>query len=89
MTWSPCLVRSPGVSLGPSLGHPVIDRYLAFVAARARPNTQLAVGYDLKVFFSVTGKEPAAVTTADVLDFIRLQLEPSGARDLPAGGGDP
>ena len=79
MTWSPCLVRSCGVSLSLSLGHPLIDDYLAFVAARARPNTHLAVGYDLKVFFSVTGKEPAAVTTADVLDFIRLQLDPAAS----------
>ncbi len=50
--------------------------YLEFVAARGRPNTLLAVAYDLKVFFSVVDKEPAAVTTADVLDFIRAQRAP-------------
>jgi site-specific recombinase XerD len=54
----------------------VIDEYLAFVAARTRPNTLLAIGYDLKVFFALTRKDPADVTTADVLDFIRIQLDP-------------
>jgi hypothetical protein len=39
----------------------LLDDYLAFVAARARADTWLAVAYDLKVFFEVVGKEPAAV----------------------------
>jgi site-specific recombinase XerD len=55
------------------LGHPLVDRYLEFVAARARPNTLLATGYDLKVFFSVVVKDPVEVTTADILDFITWQ----------------
>jgi site-specific recombinase XerD len=55
------------------LGHPQLDRYLDFVSARARPNTTLAAGYDLKVFFSVIEKDPADVTTADVLEFITIQ----------------
>lgn len=55
------------------LGHPLVDRYLEFVAARARPNTVLATAYDLKVFFSVVGKDPVEVTTADILDFITWQ----------------
>lgn len=55
------------------LGHPQLDRYLEFVAARARPNTVLATGYDLKVFFAIVAKDPAEVTTADVLDFITAQ----------------
>ncbi|HEV2087920.1 MAG TPA: site-specific integrase, partial [Cryptosporangiaceae bacterium] len=50
-----------------------MDRYLEFVAARARPNTVLATGYDLKGFFSIVAKDPAEVTTADVLDFITVQ----------------
>ena len=33
------------------LGMPVLDDYLRFVAARARPNTVLATPYDLVVFF--------------------------------------
>lgn len=75
MTWSPCLVRGSDRA-GRSvlrLGHPLLDRYLAFVSARARPNTTLAAGYDLKVFFSAIEKDPAEVTTADVLDFITAQ----------------
>jgi integrase/recombinase XerD len=59
-----------------SLGHPVLDDYLEFVAARTRPNTLLAVGYDLKVFFTEIAKEPAEVTTADVLAFITSQRAP-------------
>lgn len=50
-----------------------MDRYLEFVAARARPNTLLATGYDLKVFFSVVAKDPTEVTTADLLEFITAQ----------------
>lgn len=55
------------------LGHPLVDRYLEFVAARGRANTVLAAGYDLKVFFSIIGKDPVEVTTADVLEFITRQ----------------
>lgn len=56
-----------------TLGHPLLDAYLEFVAARARPNTLLATGYDLKVFFSVIAKDPSEVTSADVLRFITAQ----------------
>ena len=75
MTWSPCLVRAADRGSRPvlRLGHPQLDRYLEFVSARARPNTTLAAGYDLKVFFSVIGKDPAEITTADVLEFITAQ----------------
>ena len=59
-----------------SLGHSVLDEYLPFVAARARPNTLLAVAYDLKVFFTEVAKEPAEVRTADVLEFIKSQRAP-------------
>jgi site-specific recombinase XerD len=55
------------------LGHPVLDGYLEFVAARARLNTVLATASDLKIFFSVVGKEPAEVTSSDVLAFITAQ----------------
>ena len=74
----PCMIKSmDGRELrSVALGHPLFDDYLKFVAARARPNTLLAVAYDLKVFFSVVGKEPAAVTTADVLEFIKAQRAP-------------
>jgi integrase/recombinase XerD len=39
-----------------TLGHPLLDDYLAFVAARARTNTWLAAAYDLKVFFEVVAR---------------------------------
>ena len=75
MVWSPCLIRSvaPGDRLCVRLGHEVVDDYLEFLAARCRPNTVLAAGFDLKVFFSLVGEDPAAVTTADVLGFITAQ----------------
>ena len=61
MVWTPCLVRStdPGDRVPVRLGHALVDEYLEFVAARCRPNTVLATAYDLKVFFSVVGREPS------------------------------
>lgn len=58
------------------LGHDTVDAYLRFVWARARHNTLLAVAFDLKVFFTVVGKDPTEVTTADVLGFIEAQRLP-------------
>src|SRR5215469_6978058 len=74
----PCLVRSAagGEVRKITLGHPLLDDYLVFVAARARTNTWLAVAYDLKVFFEVVGKEPAVVTAADVFAFLSAQRAP-------------
>ena len=57
-------------------GHPLLDEYLAFVAARARINTWLAVASDLKIFFGVVGKEPAGVTATDVFAFLAVQRKP-------------
>lgn len=77
MPWTPCLVRpAAGGDAELSLGHPDVDDYLRFVAVRARPNTLLAIGFDLKVFFSVVPKEPATVTSRDVLAFLRAQRAP-------------
>jgi integrase/recombinase XerD len=59
------------------LGHPLLDDYLRFVAARCRPNSVLAAGYDLKVFFAFVGKEPVDVTTADMFEFITSQRFPA------------
>jgi site-specific recombinase XerD len=58
------------------LGHPLLDRHLEFVAARARHNTLLATASDLKMFFAVVGKEPTDVTTSDVMEFITRQRQP-------------
>lgn len=78
MSWSPRLTRTlrDGHIETLSLGHAVVDDYLAFVGARARANTWLATAFDLKVFFSVVPKEPAMVTTADVFAFLRAQRSP-------------
>src|SRR5947199_479243 len=74
----PCLARSTadGGIEKITLGHPLLDDYLVFVAARARTSTWLAVAYDLKVFFEVVGKEPAQVTAADVFAFLKAQRAP-------------
>src|SRR5215469_16052596 len=55
------------------LGVPLLDEYLEFLAGRCRPNTVLAVAYDLKVFFTVVAKSPRRVRPADVLAFMAAQ----------------
>jgi hypothetical protein len=35
------------------VGHELIDDFLDFLSGRSRPNSVLAAGYDLKVFFAV------------------------------------
>src|SRR5450755_2191669 len=79
--WVPCLERRPLGETGVEvrLGNDLVDDYLRFVAARCRPNTVLAAGFDLKVFFVFAGKEPAEVSTADVLEFIINQRAPRRA----------
>jgi hypothetical protein len=56
-----------------ALGDRLVDRYLEFVAGRARPNTLRAVAFDLKTFFTVVGKGPVEVTAADVFEFLAHQ----------------
>jgi len=75
MTWSPEFQRVDRVDgeVEVRLGHPVVDLYLEFLAARCRPNTVLAAGFDLKVFFTLFPVEPTEVSTADVLGFITAQ----------------
>jgi hypothetical protein len=51
----------------------LVDRYLDFVAGRARPNTLRAVAFDLKTFFMVVGKDPVEVDAADVFEFLAHQ----------------
>ncbi|MGH9099083.1 MAG: hypothetical protein ACRDV8_02510, partial [Acidimicrobiales bacterium] len=59
-----------------TLGHPLLDDYLAFVAVRARTNTWLAVASDLKILFEVVAKRPAEVTASDVFEFLSSQRAP-------------
>jgi site-specific recombinase XerD len=75
MSSFPCLVRSVtgAGQVRYRLGECVVDRYLEFVAGRCRPNTLRAVAFDLKAFFTVTGKDPAEVTAADVFEFLADQ----------------
>jgi site-specific recombinase XerD len=72
---SPCLIQSRDASGEPvvRLGVRLLDEYLEFLSGRCRPNTVLAVAYDLKVFFTVVGKSPKRVRAADVLAFMTAQ----------------
>ena len=86
----PCVLKSvsPAGDLSVTVGHRVLDDYLVFVAGRARPNTLLATAFDLQVFFAWVGKEPAEVTSADVIDFANAQRSPqSKVVRLSDGGG--
>jgi integrase/recombinase XerD len=51
----------------------LVDRYLEFVAGRARPNTLRAVAFDLKAFFTVIDKDPLEVAATDVFEFLAHQ----------------
>jgi integrase/recombinase XerD len=69
------------------LGVPLLDEYLEFLAGRCRPNTVLAVAYDLQVFFAVAGKPPRRVSPADVLAFMTAQRTGGEGRLHVAGEG--
>jgi len=75
MTSFPSLIRCVSSSglVRYRLGDPLVDRYLEFVAGRARPNTLRAVAFDLKTFFTVVGKDPVEVAAADVFEFLAHQ----------------
>ena len=77
MSWVPCVVRSDVAGEVPvRIGNELVDGYLRFVWARARHNTLLAVGFDLKVFFASVAKPPGEVSVRDVLSFIECQRRP-------------
>jgi integrase/recombinase XerD len=80
MRWKPVVVQSEDIGGGlvVSVGHPLVDAYLEFLRARARPNTIRAVAFDLKVFFTVVDKTPARVTSGDVMSFIARQRNGDG-----------
>lgn len=72
-TTDSCLVPARSIVDRPSLGDPLVDRYLDFVDARCRPNTLTATVSDLRAFFAVVTKTPTEVVAADVFDFIAAQ----------------
>ena len=91
MSWSPCLVRSVEPSSGElrtALGHRLVDDYLEFLAARCRPNTVLAATSDLKIFFELFPKDPAEVSTGDVLGFITAQRGVGGGKVVRLADGE-
>jgi site-specific recombinase XerC len=71
------------------LGPLLADEYLEFLAGRCRPNTVLAVAYDLKVFFTAVAKSPRRVCPVDVLAFMTAQRAGGEGRMqvAQAGGG--
>jgi integrase/recombinase XerD len=74
MRWMPCVVRSwSGDCLSVVVGHPLVDEYLEFCRSRCRPNTIIAIAWDLKTFFAFVDKPPVRVTSSDVMGFIRAQ----------------
>ena len=70
------------------LGHDLVDAYLRFVAARCRPNTVLAAGFDLLVFFSFAGIGPVDVTAGDVLGFVADQRRPRSGNVVRLADGE-
>ena len=83
MAWSPsfrCVWRADGEQSW-RVGHDQVDEFLEFAHGRARPSTVRAYAHDLKVFFSVVAKEPAEVTSRDVLDFVSAQQRPRAGAD--------
>jgi len=84
ITFPKLTLPDPGSSVAPMLGHPLVDDYLESVHARLRPNSTLAVVYDLKVFFTVIDVDPRDVRRRHVLEFIRVQRTGStGATVIP------
>src|SRR5262244_2836293 len=69
------------------LGVRLLDEYLEFLTGRCRPNTVLAVAYDLKVFFTVVAKPPRRVRPADVLAFMTAQRTGGDGRPQVADAG--
>jgi integrase/recombinase XerD len=77
--------RNAAGGLAVRLGVPLLDEYLEFLGGRCRPNTVLAVAYDLKVFFTVAKKTPRRVRPADVLAFMTAQRTGGEGRLQVAG----
>jgi site-specific recombinase XerD len=72
-TFPKLTLPDPSSNDAPTLGHRLVDDYLESVHARLRPNSTLAVVYDLKVFFTVIDVDPLDVRRRHILEFIRVQ----------------
>lgn len=89
MSWGDLRLRRSRDAAGDLVvrfGVALLDAYLEFLAVRSRPNTVVAVGYDLKMFFTVVGKPPRQVVAADVLAFVTAQYAGGPARRLQVAG---
>jgi integrase/recombinase XerD len=89
MSWSDLRLRRSRNAAGDLVvrfGVALLDTYLEFLAVRSRPNTVVAVGYDLKVFFTAVGKPPRRVVAADVLGFVTAQYAGGPVRRLQVAG---
>lgn len=81
----PCVLPTR-VEGAPSSCGDSVERYLAFVAARCRPNTVIAARSDLRAFFAVIDKDATEVTPGDVLAFIAQQRQPRNANVVRLDG---
>lgn len=79
--------RNAAGELAVRLGVRVLDEHLEFLAGRCRPDTVLAVAYDLKVFFTVVKNTPHRVRPVDVLAFMTVQRAGGDGRLQVAGAG--
>jgi hypothetical protein len=66
----------------PKLRHPLLDAHLELVSVRLRPNSTLAVAYDLEVFFAGIAKNPLEVQQADFVEFIPVRRSNPGLPPL-------
>ena len=82
--WTPRLdlSRSASGEVSVRVGHELVDEYLHFLAGRARPNSLVAAGFDLKIFFTWARLEPKDVTTKDVIGFVAAQRTPRVTRKV-------
>ena len=83
-TFPKLTLPDPSSNDAPTLGHRLVDDYLESVHARLRPNSTLAVVYDLKVFFTVIDVDPL-----DVRRRPRPRVHPSAADRLEQRDGGP
>src|SRR3954464_2016493 len=89
MSWGDLRLRRSRDAAGDLVvrfGVALLDVYLEFLAVRSRPNTVVAVAYDLKVFFAAVDKPPRRGVAADVLAFVAAQYAGGPARRLQVVG---